>query len=1110
MSFLPPVVMEIRAHAGQAFAEMKKVSGESEAMAMKSSTHVEGMNRSWNRLAAMGKVAATATLAAGAIIAGVTLHMAAEFEKSTTLLQTAGGETKANLGMVRDGILDIAEATGTGAENLSEGMYILEKAGYRGADGLHVLKMAAEGAKAENVDLATMTGALTDVMLNYHAEAKDAASYTNQLVVASGRAKTTMEEFSGAMGSLVPVGAKANLSFAELGGALATITQHGVSARQGAQNLAHAIQSLQNPAGPAIREMQAMGLSVQDVSMKLGERGLTGTLGMLTDAITSHMGPDGRVIQDSMNQSKTAAKDLDIMMGKMPENLRATAKGFLEGSVSQKSFTKTMQASGAEGSAMAKQFMALSQTSKGFNDLLKSGRPEAATYTAELSKMMGGQDGLRVALMLTGHNMEGFKNNVEAVTEAAKHGGDEVESWADTQNTLAVQLDQTKGMMEKLGIEIGTALIPRAKEALSGFRDLVHGFQAGDPVLLGIAGTIGGALVLAIGAYITNLTIAAVQTTVATTKMVVGWTAARVAQIATTTQLVAGSIVSGQALSKLTASLSTTYGKFRAGAAAVATLGFALTKFSETKADVSAEQISNALGGLATAADRVDIDQIFKQWDTGFFSAAPADVDSLTSAVHRLANKDDYDRFGQNFDGITKALGLSEAGITKLEDRFKDLGNSLGQMASGGKTEQAAAAFNKITKEFEANGKGAKDALAAMPGYRDELIKIADAAGIAHVSEDDLAKMAGGTIPEAMQKAMAASGGLGGATKSAAQKTEDLQKSLDDAGVSAEGTAEKLDKVVDGMVATGLASLSSRDATVNFSEKLREVAKTAAEVTAANGQMGAVLNQNGTDFDLTTEAGGKAAKAMGETMRAGLDVAKAFSGDVTKSQQDVTKSLWDTYNGMVTTAKGFGMGEDKARDLAAATLGIPKDVKIDTWIDEYAKKKAQEIKGAVDDIPAYKRITIEITEHGRAQLDAAQNGGPGGFTGGAVSDIMGMYTGGVVPGTPPKKPSVDNILAMVGGKPLKVRSGEYITNEPATKRNLPWLKAINSGANMDDLFAAAQSAPAAAYAGVAMPSQAGQGGPVTVNHNKFYLTTQTNASARDIAAELGWEIRQKS
>ncbi len=107
----------------------------------------------------------------------------------------------------------------------------------------------------------------------------------------------------------------------------------------------------------------------------------------------------------------------------------------------------------------------------------------------------------------------------------------------------------------------------------------------------------------------------------------------------------------------------------------------------------------------------------------------------------------------------------------------------------------------------------------------------------------------------------------------------------------------------------------------------------------------------------------------------------------------------------------------------------------------------------------------------------------------------------MIPGTPPSAPNVDNILATVDGKPLKVRSGEFINNEPSTKMNLPWLKASNAGLNIG---AAMRATYTAGYASgnIQAPAQA-RGGSV-INNN---ISVQTNASAQQIAAEVAWTLR---
>jgi hypothetical protein len=77
-----------------------------------------------------------------------------------------------------------------------------------------------------------------------------------------------------------------------------------------------------------------------------------------------------------------------------------------------------------------------------------------------------------------------------------------------------------------------------------------------------------------------------------------------------------------------------------------------------------------------------------------------------------------------------------------------------------------------------------------------------------------------------------------------------------------------------------------------------------------------------------------------------------------------------------------------------------------------------------------------------AGLFEAQNGGA---TGGRVDDLMGFAGGGIVPGQPPARKGVDNVLALVNGKPLKVRSGEWIINEDSSREYDRELAAINAG-----------------------------------------------------------------
>lgn len=68
-----------------------------------------------------------------AVVAGAEFaKMAGDFQQETNVLVTAAGESQAALGTVRKGILDIAQNTGTRWQDVTDGMYQIEKAGYRG------------------------------------------------------------------------------------------------------------------------------------------------------------------------------------------------------------------------------------------------------------------------------------------------------------------------------------------------------------------------------------------------------------------------------------------------------------------------------------------------------------------------------------------------------------------------------------------------------------------------------------------------------------------------------------------------------------------------------------------------------------------------------------------------------------------------------------------------------------------------------------------------------------------------------------------------------------------------------------------------------------------
>jgi TP901 family phage tail tape measure protein len=437
-------------------------------------------------------------------VAGVSVDQAMKFQKSMTLIQTAGGETAAKAAAISVGIKKIATSTGTTLGQLGEGIYTVAKAGatkWSAAGQLEVLKAAAQGAKAEAVPLGVAVDALSTIMFDYGAKTSDAVKYENMLIRGSGLAKTSMQEYASSLSNVVPIAATVGLSFEQVGGAIATMTQHGMSAQQSTENLRNLISNLAGQNNVATAAMQQLGINTVDLSKNLGHRGLTGTLAIVDKALRDHT-KNGMVVIDVHKAAALATKSLGTELGTMSGKLKDQSAGLLNGKTSIKQYTKDAKNLGGTAGASALQFLALYKSSMGFSDQLRSGKGTYTTTVAALQKMLGGITGAGVAMQLGGQYAGQFSTNTKAIGKAALEAGSDVLGWNKTQDTLAVKMDKAKASLQVLAVEIGTALIPAVSKIVDGVSKAVHWFDSlsssGKKVLLWSAG-----IMLALGPILT-------------------------------------------------------------------------------------------------------------------------------------------------------------------------------------------------------------------------------------------------------------------------------------------------------------------------------------------------------------------------------------------------------------------------------------------------------------------------------------------------------------------------------------------------------------------------------------------------------------------------------
>ena len=451
-------------------AQTKIASDEQVTAGLKSD---EAAEESGGAMAAAGSKAKLALLGV-AVGAGVAVKAAMDYQEQSTQLVTGAGELSKNLKMVEQGMLDLSVSTDTSTSQLESGMYMIESAGYHGAQGLAVLKAAAEGAKVGNADLGDTANALTSILNAYHLKASDATAVTDQLVATVASGKMHMQDLASSISAVLPVAASAGISFSQVGGALATMTAQGVSAHRAAQNLATTIRSLLSPNATAADEMRDLGLSANDVSTHLGQRGLTGTISLLTEAILKNS-KGGSVLASTYNAMSPAAQGI--------------AREIAAGTISTNDLSTAMKALSPEQAALITQFQTSATSATGLKQ----------TFDAAMQKMVGGAQGLNTVLELGGKNASVFSGNVSTVADAAKRAGGDVNGFAETQKDLSFQMGKAENAIKAAGISLGMALLPAVTAIVKPLASLLQLIAGNHAAAIAFAVVVGGVLAGALG-----------------------------------------------------------------------------------------------------------------------------------------------------------------------------------------------------------------------------------------------------------------------------------------------------------------------------------------------------------------------------------------------------------------------------------------------------------------------------------------------------------------------------------------------------------------------------------------------------------------------------------
>ncbi len=520
-----------------------------------------------------------------------------------------------------------------------------------------------------------------------------------------------------------------------------------------------------------------------------------------------------------------------------------------------------------------------------------------------------------------------LSSNAELLEKAFKTGNDEFERGTALAEEAAKRYENAESKMKMAGnsikdtaITIGGTFLPMlatGMEAVAGFADIVG--QVPAPLLqIASAGAavVGTLALLAGGALILIPRLTEVFTAFQTLN-----------KAGIVTDSVMGSVTAaGRKAAPVLGKVAKGAGLVAVGFVTAQAAGAILNATLDTTSRTSSEMINK----LALLDEATRPDTKGSLLDPAIWEEANSFWVKGIGAENIETWGDAFKRSSDEATGwLDKMMGV-RSDVSILNDTIAETDVALTSLADSGSFDKAAAGFRAIAEQSP--DMLPAEVLDRFPTFRDHLVGMATEMGLA-ADDTTLVKLAMGEIQPNAQGASDAIGGMGDA---------------------AETTAESLTKMLDGLLALGLATLSERDAMRQYEEAIDGIAES--------------IEENGKTLDITTEKGRANEAAFDAIASAGMRAAQSMAENGS-SQEEVQGHLQKTYDDLISAAGQFGVTGDKAHDMAREVLGIPDGVDIETWMSDAAEKQADKTTDAVNNIP--RKVNVEVatvftyTDHGK-------------------------------------------------------------------------------------------------------------------------------------------------
>jgi len=292
-SFYGELLIRITADNKALTAGLAKSGAEVESFSKGVQAHAAKQSMAWERIGLglqnMGRMGTQFFTTPMAVGFGLATYSAIKFENTLLKISNLTGLTTQQSKKYGDSILAMSKNVGVGPQKLAEAFYFIASSGFKANEAMRALNAAAKGSAAGLGDVTTVADVLTGAMNAYGHSNLSAAHAVDILMKTIEVGKAEPEQLTKALGRIMPIASQLGVSLGETGGMIAGLTLTNLSAAEAVTALRGTMMALTAPAKISIEQFKEIGLTYQEVTRSIKDKGLIATLQMLYEKVDGNM-----------------------------------------------------------------------------------------------------------------------------------------------------------------------------------------------------------------------------------------------------------------------------------------------------------------------------------------------------------------------------------------------------------------------------------------------------------------------------------------------------------------------------------------------------------------------------------------------------------------------------------------------------------------------------------------------------------------------------------------------------------------------------------------------------------------------------------------------------